>query len=133
MRLRDPLIAHLLELLAPLGRASARAMFGGSGLYLDAVIIGIVADGRCYLKVDAESRSRFAAAGSSPFVYHSRNGAVAMSYWSLPEAALDAADAMAPWARLALAAALRQRSPRPRKRSQPGKGKPRSLGTAGKA
>lgn len=101
-------------------------MFGGSGLYLDGVIIGIVADGRCYLKVDADSRGRFAAAGSSPFVYHSRNGPVAMSYWSLPEAALDAADAMAPWARLALAAALRQRP-------QPGKGKPRSLGTAGKA
>ena len=69
-------VAYLLELLvgdvtAGLGRASARAMFGGHGLYLGERMVGLVAADALYLKVDAETRARFEAAGSRPFEFHS--------------------------------------------------------------
>ncbi|HEY2344274.1 MAG TPA: TfoX/Sxy family protein [Xanthomonadaceae bacterium] len=113
MRTDEAFIAHLHELLDPLGRVAARAMFGGWGLYLDGIIVGIVDEGRLYLKTDAESQPEFAAAGSAPFVYMSKEGPMAMSYWSVPDEALDATEAMAPWARLALAAALRKQAAKP--------------------
>lgn len=124
----DAFIDYVKELLAPTGRPAARKMFGGCGIYLDDSIVGLVADGRLYLKVDDETRPRFVAAGSAPFTYDGGDGKpVAMSYWSVPDEALESAEEMAPWARLARAAALRKASA-PRKRSAKGAAKkPKSL------
>lgn len=120
MRGSDPFVDYLLELLAPLGEARARRMFGGWGVYLDEVMVGLVAGEALYLKTDARTRDAFAAAGCAPFVYRSRDRTIPMSYWSLPEAALDSADAMRPWALLALEAARRKAVAKPvRKRARP--------------
>ncbi|GAC1316396.1 MAG: hypothetical protein NVS3B11_00010 [Collimonas sp.] len=117
----DPIIDYIRELLAPLGVVNARRMFGGHGIYYDNVMIGLVADGTLFLKTDEETRPQFAAAGCRPFVTESRGRSIEMSYWSAPEDAMDAAAAMAPWARLAYAAAMRKANakpaPKPRKRS----------------
>lgn len=101
-------IAYLHELLDPRGRVTTRAMFGGHGVYLDGIIMGLVIDSRLYLKTDAVSQPQFAAAGCACFIYTGKNGPIAMSYWSVPDEAMDTSDAMAPWARLALAAAQRK-------------------------
>ena len=101
-------IAYLHELLDPFGRMRAKAMFGGWGVYLDEIIVGIVVDGRLYLKTDAENQAEFAGAGCVPFVYDSKNGPMTMSYWSAPDDAMDSSGAMAPWVRSAKAAALRK-------------------------
>jgi DNA transformation protein and related proteins len=106
-----PFIAHCLELLAPLGAVRARRMFGGHGLYVDALFIALIADERLYLKADAQSRATFERAGCTPFAYSRRDlSAVTLSYWSAPDEALDSPQGMAPWARLALAAALRAKA-----------------------
>lgn len=130
----EAFIAHLRELLDPLGRFGARAMFGGWGVYLDGLIVGIVDEGRLYLKVDAESQPRFAAAGSAPFVYMSKDGPMTMSYWSAPEDALDATEAMASWARLAFEAALRKQAAKAPKKPKAAKSpaKPRAAGSVAK-
>lgn len=107
----DDFITYLEDLFAPLGELSARRMFGGYGLYLDALMIGVVMDDGLYLKVDETTRAQFQAAGSAPFVYDSGDKRITMSYWSAPEAALDSPQAMLPWARLALQAALRKPTP----------------------
>jgi len=113
------------ELLAPLGRVRTRAMFGGHGVYVDDEFIAIVVDDVLYLKVDAQTQSRFADAGSQPFVYDAgERGEVAMSYWTAPDEALDDPESMLPWARLALAAA--RRKPAAKKSISP-KPKPKSL------
>lgn len=126
----DDFIAYLHELLEPVGKVSARAMFGGWGVYVDGTIMGIVVDGRLYLKADALTEPRFAATGNAPFMYPSPKGPMPMSYWSVPEEALDSAAAMAPWARLALDAARRKaaaKKPVPRAKSKDAKPKPTSL------
>ena len=101
-------VAYMLELLEPLGGCSARAMFGGHGIYRDGGIFGLIIDDRLYLKVDAQTESEFADAGSAAFVYQGKGRAVQMSYWSLPEDALESSEEMVRWARLALAAAARK-------------------------
>jgi len=117
-------IDWMLELLAPLGAVHARRMFGGHGFYLDARMFALEADGGLYLKVDAASKPAFRAEGSAPFVYEGGGRSVQMSYWSAPDAALDSAEAMLPWARLALLAAERsgKKAPavtRPRRKPRP--------------
>jgi DNA transformation protein len=117
----DGFVDHCLELLAPAGNVRARRMFGGHGLYIDDLFVAIIAFERLYLKVDAGSQPRFAAAGCEPFVYDAKSRAVAMSYWSAPPEAMDSPALMAPWARLAVAAALQARA---LKMSSPSKARP---------
>jgi DNA transformation protein len=129
----DDFIAYLHELLEPAGKVSARAMFGGWGIYVDGTIIGIVVDRRLYLKVDALSQTRFAATGSAPFMYQSPKGPMAMSYWSIPDDAMDSSEAMAPWARLAKDAAGRKAlatKPKSSANREQAKPKPKSLTSA---
>jgi DNA transformation protein len=112
----DDLIEHLRDLFAPLGSISARKMFGGYGLYLDGLIFGIVIEGSVCLKVDDETKQRFLAAGCAPFVYRSQKEPITMSYWSVPEEAMESPQDMLPWARLALGAAMRKaNTPKKRK------------------
>lgn len=109
----DAFLAHLHDLFAPLGPVTVRAMFGGHGVYLDGLIIGLVLDDVLYLKADAVSRVQFEAAGCAPCVYRGQRQPITMSYWSLPADAMESPQAMLPWARLAYAAALRKpRSPK---------------------
>jgi len=97
-----------LELLAPLGAVRARRMFGGHGLYLEGLFIAILAGDGLFLKADAQEQAAFAAAGSSPFSYHRQGGALTvMAYWRAPDEAMESPEGMAPWARRALASALR--------------------------
>jgi DNA transformation protein and related proteins len=107
MTARDEDIAWFCELLAPLGRVTARRMFGGAGLYVDGLIVGLEIEGTLYLKTDDLTRERFAVAGGSPFVYAGKGKAITVSYWTAPDEAMDSPEAMRPWAMLALDASLR--------------------------
>jgi TfoX/Sxy family transcriptional regulator of competence genes/protein-L-isoaspartate O-methyltransferase len=102
-------VSYLLELLAPIGAVSARAMFGGFGIYHDGVMFGLVADDTLYLKVDKENRQEFVDEGAEAFVYEGKGKSISMSYFRCPEAALDSPAAMLPWARSSIGAALRAR------------------------
>lgn len=131
--MRQPaFVDHCLELFAPLGAVRVRRMFGGWGLYLDELFVALIAADRLYLKADATTRDRFAAAGCEPFVYdrgaalpHAAEdavrpavdatghaSAVVLGYWTAPVEAMDSPALMAPWARLALQAALAARAAR---------------------
>lgn len=100
---------HCSELLADFGAVRARRMFGGHGLYLDDLFVALIANDTLYLKTDGTSRAQFEAAGCSPFRFSTRQGEGVLSYFNAPEAALDSSALMAPWVRLAQAAALRSR------------------------
>lgn len=112
-------IDHLLELLEPIAALRARRMFGGWGIYAGDRMFAIVIDGELGLKVDDGNRGAFVAAGSQPCTYRARGRELPMSYWRVPASALDSAEAMRPWARLALEAAertaARKGAKRPRK------------------
>jgi DNA transformation protein len=128
------LVEHTLELLAPLGAVRAKRMFGGHGFYIDELFVALIAGERLYLKADAETTARFAAAGSAPFVYDGGAKPITMRHWAAPPEALESPAAMAPWAQRAIAAALRARAlSKPRKAglSKPRKARGRSAPGAG--
>jgi DNA transformation protein len=82
-------------------------MFGGAGLYRDGLMFALVSDNEIYLKADAETVERFRAAGRRPFVYSRDGKSASMSYWSVPDGALDDPDALKDWAALAFESAIR--------------------------
>lgn len=111
---RDEFAQWCAELLAPLGRVRSRRMFGAHGLYLDEVFVAIVSNDTLYLKTDALSRPAFEAAGCRPFEYTAADGRRSvMGYWTVPAEAMESPAQMQPWARQALASALRARASKP--------------------
>ena len=126
------LVAHCLELLAPLGNTRTRRMFGGHGFYVDDLFIALIAGERLYLKADAQTRPLFEAAGSEPFVYDAVGKQVSVSYFSAPDDAMESPPLMEPWARHALSAALRARAAKPLAAKRVKKATPRK-GSASKA
>jgi DNA transformation protein len=104
--MRPAFVDHCQELLATLGPVRSRRMFGGHGLYARDLFVALIAFDRLYLKVDATTEARFAAAGCEPFVYEGKGKPVRMSYWTVPAEAMESPVLMAPWARLAWQAAV---------------------------
>jgi DNA transformation protein and related proteins len=110
----DELVDWSRELLAPLGVVRSRRLFGGHGLYVDDLFIALIFQQTLFLKVDLPTRTRFEQAGCHPFVFTSGQGErTALSYFSAPEEAMDSPAQMLPWARLAMASALRARASKP--------------------
>ncbi len=101
-------VAHCLDLLSVIGSARARRMFGGHGIDVDGQFLALIVADRLYLKSDEATRPEFERAGCQPFEYGRRDGQRAvMSYWTAPEDAMESPALMLPWARLAMASALR--------------------------
>ena len=126
------LVHHCLELFAPLGAVRTRRMFGGHGFYIDDLFMALIAGERLYLKVDAQTRPLFEAAGCVPFVYDAAGKSVSLGYFSAPEDAMESPPLMRPWARHALSAALRAKAAKPRAATPVKKARPRK-GSAIKA
>ena len=104
---------YCCELLASVGPCVARRMFGAYGISTDGLTLAILADlgsgEKLWLKADAESKPQFEAAGCERFVYRAKDKPMSMGYYSAPDEAMESAQQMAPWARMALQAALAAR------------------------
>ncbi len=96
---------HIVDLLSPLRRVSARAMFGGFGLMRNGLMFGIIVDDVLYFKVTDLNRSDYEEAKAAPFVYHAKGRRVSLSYWTVPAEALDDEETLLEWAEKAYAAA----------------------------
>ena len=116
MAARSALLEDLIDRLGPLGHVSGRAMFGGHGLYLDGMIVGIIIDEMLYLKVDDGNREDYLAAGAAPFTYEGKDHPVTMSYWEAPADIFDDDDTLQRWVAASYAAAQRNRQPARRAR-----------------
>jgi DNA transformation protein len=128
----------LEELYEPMGGVSIRAMFGGLGIFKEAVMFALVVEDTLYLRADEETAGSYAAEDAPQFVYHGMKGrAVAMPYWRLPERLYDEPEEFLAWSEAAFAVARRTakakkpaKKPAPAKRAGP---KPPPKKTAAKA
>lgn len=109
----DEFALYCCELLSGLGPCRARRMFGGWGLSVDGLNVGIIAWDTLYLKTNAETQPAWLAAGARAFVYEAKGRPVALNYHTVPAEAMESPELMLPWARLALQAALAARAPKP--------------------
>lgn len=95
----DSFREYVLDQLGELG-VTARAMFGGHGLYRGPEFFGILHQGRLYFRTDTASRAAYTERGMRPFRPNVRQ--TLASYYEVPAEVLDDAETLAAWARAAL-------------------------------
>ena len=114
---------YCCELLSSVGPCVAKRMFGGYGISTDGLTLAILADlgdgETLWLKASDTSQAQFEAAGCQRFVYHAKDKTMSMNYYSAPDEAMESPQLMAPWARLALEAALKARLSKPAPKRPP--------------
>ena len=107
---------YCCELLSTAGPSVAKRMFGGYGISVDGLTIAILADlgqgEKLWLKASPETIGQFESAGCERFTYLAKGVPKSMGYYSAPDEAMESTSEMAPWARLALDAALAARQPK---------------------
>ncbi len=101
----DEYIDYLLELMADAGPVTARAMFGGYGLFLDARMFALVADNKLYFKTCQQTLRDFERLQLEPFCYQRGDKYIQMSYSEAPADVFDDRDEMTNWVRKAILAA----------------------------
>jgi DNA transformation protein len=117
------------ELFSQFGPVSVRRMFGGAGIYADGIMIGLVADGLIYLKVDEATAPDYEREGLPPFTYTSGNRReTTMSYRRMPDRLYDDPEELVRWARGALAAAKRSAAQHRRDAKAKGRAKAKKRG-----
>lgn len=100
MAVSDGDLAFVLDQLEGLGDLRSRRMFSGVGLYCGDVFFALMHRGVLYLKVDDTTRARYTRRRLKPF---QPDGMHAMtSYYPVPAAILEDADALLVWAREAV-------------------------------
>jgi len=93
-----------VELFSGLGDITTRKMMGGLCLYHRGTIFAILdAEGQVNLKGKGAFVAELEDAGCTKWTYTRDDGSVtSMTYWTLPEAALDDPEIACDWARRAL-------------------------------
>ena len=120
MSSKSPFCAEVVDRLNQVGAVTARAMFGGYGLYLEGTMFALIAYDRLYFKVDDGNRNDYLAAGMAPFTYEGKDKPIQMSYYQLPDAVFADVAELAVWVEKAHAAARRSRAKqKPRSRKKP--------------
>ena len=96
----------VLEQLTGPGPISAKAMFGGVGLYCQGLFFALIDDDTLYLKVDDTTRPDFERVGAGPFRPYG-DDSHAMGYYELPAEVLEDREAARPWVDRAIGVARR--------------------------
>ncbi len=97
--------AFVLEQLGRVMPVTARAMFGGVGIYAQGLFFALIAQDRLYFKVDDTSRPEFERLGMEPFRPFGEEKA--MGYYEVPADVMEDAAQLAAWMKRALEAAAR--------------------------
>ncbi len=109
MKARSSFLDYVLrDAMHGIPGVTAKAMFGGYGLYQDGVVFGIIADDELYFKVDDGSRAEYEKRGSRPFTYETKDRKkVAMSYWEVPAEVLEDRSLLSEWLHASVAVSRR--------------------------
>ncbi len=86
----------ILDQLADLHGVTARAMFGGYGLYHRTVFFGIIHKGRLYFKVTPVTIPRYKDRGMKPFRPNAKQ--TLKSFYEVPVDVIEDAEALTQWA-----------------------------------
>ena len=107
---------YLMDRLAPLGTPSYKFMFGGYGIYLDGLMMGIVSHDVLWLLAGDGNRQDYEARGLKPFQPMGKNGPMGvMPYYPVPDDVFEDQDAFHEWAGKSREAALRHAAAKAKK------------------
>lgn len=86
----------ILDQLADMPGITARAMFGGYGLYRQTTFFGIIHKGRLYFKVTVLTLPRYTEQGMKPFRPNAKQ--TLKSFYEVPIDIIEDAAALTQWA-----------------------------------
>jgi DNA transformation protein len=92
---------YVLDQLSELEGVTARAMFGGHGLYCGKTFFGILWRGRLFLKTNDRTRPGYEDRGMKPFAPNQRQ--TLKNYFEVPADVVERADELCRWAQQACA------------------------------
>lgn len=101
---------YVLEQLAGVKGVSARAMFGGAGLYAGGAIFGVMDDDQVFFKVDDITRPLYQARGARPWEPMPGREKPSQHYYEVPGEIIDDRDELAAWAISAIEVARRAKA-----------------------
>jgi DNA transformation protein len=87
-------LKYVMELLAPLGGVTSRAMFGGYGIFHEGDMFALIAGSALFFKVDDSNRAAYEQAGSRQFK--------PMPYWEVPADILENTTNLHDWASISI-------------------------------
>ena len=103
-------LESILSKLTPHGPITARAMFGGYGIYFDKKIFSILIGEQLFFRVDQSNIQDYEHYKCKPFVYEGKNKPVALPYMTLPEEILNNPKELPKWIEKSLHTSLKNRS-----------------------
>ncbi len=113
---------YVKELFAGLGPVQIKRMFGGAGGYADGVMFLLLSNDTIHIKTDDALKAELRETGSGPFEWIPQSGprkgeTIDLSYWRLPDSALDDPDEAVVWGRKAVAIARAKAAAKPKKKA----------------
>jgi DNA transformation protein len=117
-------LAYVLEQLEGLGNVSSRRMFSGAGLYRDGLFFGLIHDDTLFFKTGASNNAAYQARNMPRFMPPVNRPMGPMGYHQVPADIIEDAEALAAWAREAVAVALAAQVAKAAKSARAAKKKP---------
>ena len=106
MRVKSELASYVEEQLAFLGRLSTKSIFGGSGIFVDERLLGIVMDDKLYLHTDASNLHAYRDRGMPQFKPYPNAFDLTTDHHQVPPEVVDDPVQLKQWGEQALVAAI---------------------------
>ena len=114
MSVSDGYRIYIIDQLAALPALSTRRMFGGLGIYSDALFFALIDDDVLFFKVDDSNRDDYVSRGMKAFMPFP--GQPSLGYFQVPPDVIEEAEELARWARRSVEVAKNKKAPRLRSR-----------------
>jgi DNA transformation protein and related proteins len=106
MRVKSSLAGYVTEQLEFLGRMSNRAIFGGTGIFFEERLLGIVIEDKLYLHTDKSNLGDYAALGMPQFKPYPNAFDLTTDHHQVPPAIVQDPEQLKAWGERALVAAV---------------------------
>jgi DNA transformation protein and related proteins len=116
-------LAYVLEQLAALPALRSNRMFGGIGLYSDAIFFGLIDDDTLYFKTGPANVAQYLARKMPKFMPFPDKTGLVMGYHQVPADIIEDAESLVAWARQSVAVQLSVKAAKPARK--PGSSTPR--------
>ena len=106
MRVKSSLASYVAEQLAPLGRMSSRAIFGGVGVFIDDRLLAIVMGEKLYLHTDKSNLDDYVVRGMQQFKPYPNAFDLTTDHHEVPQEIVHDSEQLKIWGERALNAAI---------------------------